>query len=257
MAVLRSIVLALATFTRIPLPQLDWEQANKRHILAALPLVGLIIGALLWLWFLLCNVLGIHSLLFAAGLTLIPVLVTGGIHLDGYCDTVDALSSRASTDQKQAILKDPHIGTFAVIGVVVYLLVYFALCAELEQKTQMVLLLGAIAVLSRAAGGFASLVFTPAKSSYLLDTLHKAASKQAVFVCILWFVFAVAVACLLDWLSAVALIGVILLVTLYVRIMSKRQFGGMSGDLAGYLIQLVELGALIALVVVEKVMALV
>ena len=256
MNILRSIVMALALFSRIPMPTLDWEQGNTRHTLAALPLIGLIITLVLWLWLLLSNALGFNALLFAAGLTLLPVLVTGGIHLDGFCDTVDALSSRAPLERKREILKDPHIGTFAVIGLVAYLLAYFALCTELAQSLQTVLLLGCIAVLSRAAGALACLVFPSASGSSLpglLQSLREAAGKQAVIVCALWCLVALALACFVDWRPAIAVFGVILLMVLYVRLMSKRQFGGMSGDLAGYLIQLIELGAVFALVLIEKV----
>jgi len=250
---LRSILMALALFTRIPLPTLDWKQRNMRHTLAVMPFIGLIIGLVLWLWLLLSEALGLGTLLFAAGLTLLPVLVTGGIHLDGFCDTVDALSSRAPMERKREILKDPHIGTFAVIGIVVYLLAYCALCTELAQSLQTVLLLGCVAVLSRSAGALACLVFSLAPDSKLLRSLREAAGKLAVPICALWCLLAIALACFVDWHSAVTVFGVILLVVLYMRFVSKWKFGGMSGDLAGYLIQLAELGAVIALVLVEKV----
>ena len=256
MSILRSLLLALATFTRIPMPPVDWKPENMRHALAALPLVGVIITALLWLWLLVSNVLGFHTLLFAVGLTLIPILVTGGIHLDGFCDTVDALSSWAPMERKREILKDSHVGAFAVIGVALYLLTYFGFCTELEQSTQKVLLLGSAAILSRATNSFACLFFPPAEGSDLLGLLQKAAGKQSALIGVLWFALAGAVACCIDWRSALGMVGAILLVVLYVRVMSKRQFGGMSGDIAGYLTQLAELGALIALVLVEKVVGL-
>ncbi|MCL2827070.1 MAG: adenosylcobinamide-GDP ribazoletransferase [Eggerthellaceae bacterium] len=256
MSVLRAIVSALALFTRIPMPPLNWEKANMRHTLAALPLVGVLVAALLWLWLAACNALGLHTLLFAAGLALVPVLVTGGIHLDGYCDTVDALSSHAPLEKKREILKDPHAGAFAVIGVAVYLVAYVAFCSELEQSLATVLLLGAAAVMSRALGAFACLVFSPSEGKGLMSTLRDASAKTGAIVCACWFILAGVGALVLDWRCAIAIIVVAVLVTAYVRNMSKRLFGGMSGDLAGYLIQLVELGAVVALVVVEKVVVL-
>ena len=64
----------------------------------------------------------------AAGFALIPVWITGGIHLDGYADTCDALSSYGDREKKLEILKDPHCGAFAVIRLCSYFLAYFA-CA--------------------------------------------------------------------------------------------------------------------------------
>jgi len=51
-------------------------------MLCAFPLVGAFIGLFLWLWTLLSRTLGFSAILYAAGITLIPVLITGGIHLD-------------------------------------------------------------------------------------------------------------------------------------------------------------------------------
>ncbi len=95
-------------FSRVPMPKVAWKPENMRFALAALPLVGALIGALLWGWAWLCGVLSIGKILFAAGMTLLPLLVSGGIHLDGFCDTVDALSSHATQERKREILKDPH-----------------------------------------------------------------------------------------------------------------------------------------------------
>ena len=59
------------------------------------------------------------------GLAII-LLVTGGIHMDGYMDTMDALHSYGSREKKLEILKDSHIGAFAVIMTVPHLQTYTA-----------------------------------------------------------------------------------------------------------------------------------
>ena len=58
---------------------------------------------------------------------LLPLLVTGGIHLDGFLDVADARSSHQSRARKLEILKDSHVGAFAVIAMGCYLLLYTAL----------------------------------------------------------------------------------------------------------------------------------
>ena len=50
-----------------------------------------------------------------ASFVLLPVLVTGGIHMDGFLDTTDALSSWQPREKKLEILKDSHAGAFAII----------------------------------------------------------------------------------------------------------------------------------------------
>ena len=79
-----------------------------------------------WIWFLIVNAAGIGAVAASFIGTAIPLLVTGGFHVDGFMDTTDALSSYREKEERLRILKDPHIGAFAVIGVVIYYLLYAA-----------------------------------------------------------------------------------------------------------------------------------
>ena len=111
MIVLQTMAVAFAMFSALPVPQFTWNSKNMRYALCAFPLIGGVIGAL---WSL-CGALPLPDMIRAGGFCLIPVLVTGGIHLDGYADTSDALSSYGDREKKLEILKDPHCGAFAVI----------------------------------------------------------------------------------------------------------------------------------------------
>ena len=111
MIVLQTVAVAFAMFSAVPVPQFNWTEKNMRYAMCAFPLIGVVIGLL---WFL-CGVLPLPGAARAAGFCLIPVWVTGGIHLDGYADTCDALSSYGDREKKLEILKDPHCGAFAVI----------------------------------------------------------------------------------------------------------------------------------------------
>ncbi len=109
MIVLQTMAVAFAMFSALPVPQFTWNSKNMRYALCAFPLIGGVIGAL---WSL-CGALPLPDMIRAGGFCLIPVLVTGGIHLDGYADTSDALSSYGDREKKLEILKDPHCGAFA------------------------------------------------------------------------------------------------------------------------------------------------
>ena len=124
MIVLQTIAVAFAMFSAIPVPQFEWNEKNMRYAMCAFPLIGVVIGAA-WC---VCGALPLPGLAKAAGFALIPVWITGGIHLDGYADTCDALSSYGDREKKLEILKDPHCGAFAVIRLCSYFLAYFALC---------------------------------------------------------------------------------------------------------------------------------
>ena len=131
MIVLQTVAVAFAMFSAVPVPQFNWTEKNMRYAMCAFPLIGVVIGLL---WFL-CGVLPLPGAARAAGFCLIPVWVTGGIHLDGYADTCDALSSYGDREKKLEILKDPHCGAFAVIRLCSYFAAYLALCRELKKRT--------------------------------------------------------------------------------------------------------------------------
>ena len=99
--VLRSAAMAFLMFSVIPMPRVEWKKENMRYMLCCLPLVGAVIAGALYVWMLLSRELGFGKVLYAAGLTLLPVLLSGGIHLDGFCDTADALSSHAAPERKR------------------------------------------------------------------------------------------------------------------------------------------------------------
>lgn len=98
-------------------------------------------------------------------MTLLPVLVNGGIHMDGFLDTMDALNSYGSREKKLEILKDSRTGAFAVIGFGLYLVASLALWSE--AKTEMLPVIGAGYVMSRSLSGFSVMVFPSAKKADL------------------------------------------------------------------------------------------
>ena len=257
MNILRSIVMAFCMFSRIPMPTVEWKNENMRYMLCAFPLVGVVIGLVLWLWQLLSAALGFGSLLWAAGLTLLPVAVTGGIHMDGFCDVSDALASHAPAEKKRAILKDSHTGAFAIITLGCYLLLYAALATEMPVTGRSALLLGLMHVLSRILSGTISVVYPKSDREGLLRTFTLSADKKPAVAILLILLLLCAAA--LIWVQpvtgAVMVLGG-LLTALWMKRLSAKQFGGMSGDLSGYFLQLAELIMLLCCVIVSKVVVL-
>ena len=248
MSLLRSFCIAFGMYSKIPMPKFEWNPKDMRYTMCFFPLISIPIALLVLLWFYLCQWLHIHSFLFACILTAIPVLVTGGIHLDGYCDTVDALSSRQPREKKLEILKDPHTGSFAVLFCCLYFLLYAGFATEIAGNLYSVLVLMCSFFLSRCISSFAVVTFRSAKSSGLLHTFTDAAQKRTV-ACTMIGYFSVAATLLfiIDWFVACFALAGALLSFLYVRIMCYRQFGGITGDIAGYLVQLCELTTLIGI----------
>ena len=107
-SVISGIFVAFSMYSAIPVPQVNWEKKTMRWALIFLPLVGIIISTVSWIWFAFCSFFRANSLFYAVGATLIPLCISGGIHLDGLCDTCDALCSFGDREKRLAILKDPH-----------------------------------------------------------------------------------------------------------------------------------------------------
>jgi adenosylcobinamide-GDP ribazoletransferase len=218
-------------------------------MMCAFPLVGAVIGMLVWGWRLLCVSFGFGTMLQAAGLTVIPIAVTGGIHLDGLCDVADALASNSDAARRREILKDPHTGAFAVIWCVCYVLLYFALSAELALRAAGLPVMCLSFVLSRALSGL-SVLTIPSSSDAGLAASFKASAPARAASGVL--ITAVAVCGGLILLAgpapggaALAAAGACVLLLNYT---ARRKFGGMSGDLAGWFLQLCELAVLTVLV---------
>ena len=245
-----SFLIAFSMYSRIPVPQPDWERSSMDYVMCYFPFVGTVLGALAWLCFQGGRLLGLSPLLLGAVLTALPLWISGGIHMDGYMDTRDALASCGDKEKKLAILKDSHTGAFAVMGCGLYLLLSFgAWCAVKPGQGLLCVCLGY--TVSRTLSGLSVLCFPKAKKSgsYVTMFAKRASKGRAVlFLALLLVLEGVLLLWLGGWrggLSAAAAAAVFG----WYYYMSRKQFGGITGDLAGYFVQLCELAVLLAMAV--------
>ena len=243
--------IAFSMYSRIPVPQAAWTPEGMREVFCFFPLVGLVTGGVLWSWLWLAQRLGLTAALTAAAATALPLLCTGGIHLDGFCDTVDALSSHGDREKKLAILKDSHVGAFAVMGCGLYLLLTFGLWSEYRFSPRGTAALALGWALSRSLSGLSVVTFPKARREGTAATFAQASPRHVAAVLAVW---AAACAGGMLWLAPAvggACLGAAVLVFCYYRHVALGQFGGVTGDLAGWFLQLCEGGMLLAAVCVE------
>ena len=181
MRLFESLLIALSTYSAVPVPQLDWNEKNMRYAICFFPAVGVLCGAALWLWAVLAQATGMSGVLFAAIAACLPILVTGGIHMDGYLDTVDALSSHQTCEKKLAIMKDANCGAFAVIYGGVYLLAYAGFAYEVFAAGH-ILLICPLFVLSRALSGLCAVNLPNARKSGMLCTFTSGVQRRTATV---------------------------------------------------------------------------
>lgn len=250
---LKSLLSAFLMYSRIPVPQVEWKEENRRYALGFFPLIGAVIGSLSIAWRFLCDLLGIGQFLFSAVAVFIPVLVTGGIHLDGFCDVVDARSSFADKEKRLEIMSDPHIGSFACMYLCMYLIIYTALLSQVNSlKGTAVIAFGY--VLSRSLSGISAITFKSAKSEGALQSFVKPSHKKITLSMDIFFmlasIFAMAILSPVQGISCVCAATVVFI---YYRYSAYKNFGGTTGDLCGWFLQLCEIWITAAAVFSERI----
>ena len=219
------------------MPQVEWNDHNMKYSICFFPLIGVVIGMLVCGWYYLANFLNLNNTVFATVAACIPTIVTGGIHMDGFCDTTDARSSHQTREKKIEILKDSNSGAFAIIKTCVYFLLYYGAFTQLNRTGLYVISVGY--VISRALSGLAVVNFRAAKKNGLVATFKNAAHKRNVSIALIVILFVASFGIMsISVIYGMIAIGCAAVTFLYYRMMSYKEFGGVTGDLAGYFLVL-------------------
>ena len=234
---LHAFAMCQSMFCAIPAPQV-WDEKARDKMLLFLPVVGLEIGAiwagLAWL----CRLLDIPAMIAALMLSGYPYLVTGFLHLDGYMDVTDAVKSWRDLERRREILKDSHVGSFAVIGTVLLMLAQFAFFASVPAEADFHVLIFIPAV-SRCCSALAVIGLNPMSTSQYADQ-NKPKSHVAVLTVMLCVFLTVGLQLCGKYGSV--LIGGLVGYGLALR-RAYRSLEGMNGDISGYALTLSELAA--------------
>jgi adenosylcobinamide-GDP ribazoletransferase len=223
---------ALHFLTTIPVAsRRTFTDSELGASLAYYPLVGALVGALLalgaalWCWAFGAGI--------AAALTLVTwVLLTGGLHLDGFMDACDGLLSHRSSEERLRIMRDSHVGAWGMLGGVLALLVQFAALAQLfaqpDGRLWGALLLAP--VLARWAMSAAVAAFPYGRAEGWGQTLHSQARRRQVVLATLASVAIVAIVQpLIGLVSWVVVLAAILLVARF----ALDRLPGLTGDVYG------------------------
>lgn len=154
-------------------------------------------------------------------------------------------------------MKDSHIGAFSVIYTVMYFLLTFGLFREIQGFRQMLVVsLGFI--MSRTLSAFAAVAFKSAKSDGTLQSFVKPAHRKITLSVLLFIFVSTSTAMLFsDVIIGASAIVSGLLALAYYRVFSYKKYGGVTGDMAGYFLQLCELAILAAIVIAAKILGVI
>ena len=250
MKIIRYIAAAFSMYTKIPMPHFELDGKDCSRAILFLPLPGILIATCVYIADHFMYDHGIPLLVRVCAAVLIPTVITGGFHVDGFCDTVDVLSSYKSRDEKLRIMKDPHIGSFAVTGLGVAALLLMCAFGIILGKASgsvypanTVAALSSVFVISRALAALTSLYMKKAKDDGMLVSETKIRDSAGFTVISVWLL-ACAVFTLYTGLKYFFAVWIAFLVfTAYYAYITRKEFGGVTGDTAGYYVTAGEIAA--------------
>ena len=234
---LYAFVMCQSMFCAIPAPQ-AWDEKAKDKMLLFLPIVGLEIGALWAALAWLCRLLNLPALVAGLVLCAYPFLITGFIHLDGFMDVTDAVKSWRDLERRREILKDSHVGSFAVIGIALLMLAQFAFFSSAPAEANSLILIFIPAV-SRCCSSLAVTGLKPMSTSQYAD--QKKPKSHIVAWSIMLCIF-LAAGFLLCGKYGFALVGCLAGYGLAL-LRAYRSLDGMNGDISGFALTVSELCA--------------
>ena len=241
MKLLQSIIIAFSMYSKIPMPHITWNEKNMRFAIVFFPWVGAVCSAIIIGWHYLAVRIGAGEIFTSAVYVLIPILITGGIHMDGFLDTIDAVSSYQTMERRLEILKDSNSGAFAIIYGIAYILFCFAVWSEIKSLNA-VLVIAVSYVFSRSLSGFSITSFKCAKNSGLAATFSNMSNKRSASLALMAeILISAAVMMLVDIKFGTAAVAAGVIMFIIYRCFSYKMFGGITGDLAGFFLQMCEM----------------
>lgn len=241
MSIIRSFFICVSMYSIIPVPNTAWQEKDMKYIFYMLVFLGIFLGLAEYGIYIVAEYFQISSILYAALSTALIVFFTGGIHFDGYADTIDAIFCHGNQEKRQQVLKDSNSGAFAIIYTITYFMIMFAAFENMYKSVEMYKLIF-IFTLSRIFVLYLIAYTKSATEKGLLYTFSRAENKKALLI-YAYLVTIFAFILLYFIVGLKSLIIILLILTSISIILNKyfiKVFGGLSGDLAGFSICIYE-----------------
>ncbi|MBO6068373.1 MAG: adenosylcobinamide-GDP ribazoletransferase [Bacteroidales bacterium] len=239
------LLAALTFFTRLPFWRIREipAQAFKR-VVPLWPLAGWLTGFVMALVLWLCS--NVMPLTLAWIVALVArLLLTGCLHEDGLADFIDGFGGGSTRERTLAIMKDSHIGTYGVIGLIIYFAAMLQLPASISRDTLCVIVLCGDCWAKCCAAQLINLLPYARKEEEAKNrTVYDRMKWHEFLLCLLFGLAPAAVMTFwLDWLplSFFWLLAVPVAVMLLMALFMKRRLQGYTGDCCGATFLLCEL----------------
>lgn len=240
MKFLKGFLITIQFFTAIPIKRnLPMDQAHLEKSIQTFPLVGLLQGLIYGtLLYVLNEWTVLSSLAIAFIVWLASLVVTGGLHIDGWMDMSDAYFSYQDKERRLEIMKDSRVGAFGVISLLVLLSSRFLFIYEIIdfQSALAFILIVFIPFLSKTLMGFVLLRVPSAKKDGMAIYFKQAERKSTLAI---YPVYIILLAGVLFFFESALLLPFLLMILITVcsffliRKKTIQHFGGITGDLVG------------------------
>ncbi|MGI6684781.1 MAG: adenosylcobinamide-GDP ribazoletransferase [Bacillota bacterium] len=245
---IKEILIVFTFLTRIPFRiNFSYGAEEMGRTSRYFPLVGLIIGLFVAIVIYLFSFID-YQLAAVLGL-LTGIILTGGLHLDGFMDTADGIFSARTREQMLEIMKDSRVGAHGVTACVILLLLKFVLYGIVEKNHLDIFWLIPMAfIFSRWAMAYAILFFPGARNQglgYIFITYKRNSDFPIASILTI-----LPVIIFQHWMTLIPLILSFFLVWLYLRSILKI-LGGLTGDIYGSLAETSEVFFIMTYLITE------
>lgn len=230
----KGFIMALSMFTILPTPYIKWDDDGVKNMMKFYPIIGVIVGSIWSLVYYLISICNISLVLKSIVIMMVPFIITGMLHLDGFMDVCDAILSRRDKEEKLRILKDSATGAFSVISLVILFFLQFGgIYSVLEKNTPFYMLI-LIPIVSRSVVSYFLLSRNTIKESTLGTYFKKGTNVQDKIIMIISLLIMLIISFILLRIYGIILVLLITVGIIWSVEKCKKEFGGISGDVAGF-----------------------
>jgi adenosylcobinamide-GDP ribazoletransferase len=265
MKILRDLSLAIRFLTIIPIASFplsnnsnqDEEEEdlaeNFANSMAFFPLVGMLIGILLVLLRRIFCFLPVSPLIGDTLILIVWIWLSGGLHLDGFADSVDGFSGGDNKEEILNIMKDSATGAKGVVALVSLLLLKFVFLVEMP-----LLLKDAALFLTPTIGRWSMVIAAflgkPARVKNSMGKLFMdyVGWREVIFASLTTAVIGILLFRLYFLPLVIVGVGIVLLILKY----CQKRIEGISGDILGAINEIVEVSILLFICLLSQLLSL-
>ncbi len=242
--VFRQFIIAVQFLTTIPIPgNYVHEEKDLGRSMIFYPIVGLLIGIVTSASYRLVSHFFIPAVSLAV-VFVISILLTGGLHLDGFADMCDGFYAGKDKSGILSIMKDSHIGTMAVLGIFCLLLLKLVMMFSLLLKNSLIPAFLIVPVISRGLMALVAGLYPYARTDgtakpFIENIGRMEMSGAAILVLAISY-------CVVGVAGIYVTLGTLVVAFVFLHCV-KSKIGGITGDILGSVNEISEISALVML----------